>query len=113
MSTTETLRGYRRHALLTKELRDQLPPLYSQDGKGMKATAYAKFFSPYSGWTAYATEFDGEDTFFGLIEGQESELGYFSYSELQSAAGMGGKLPLIERDLHWEPRTLEEAARDR
>ena len=29
--------------LLTKELQKKLPPLYSQDGKGDDAIAYAKF----------------------------------------------------------------------
>jgi hypothetical protein len=94
--------------LLPDEIRKKLPPLYSQDGKGGKAVAYAKFFSPSSNWTFYATEFDGEDTFFGLVEGFEKELGYFSLSELESARGPMG-LP-IERDLHWQPKTLEEIA---
>jgi hypothetical protein len=94
--------------LLTDEIRKILPPLYSQDGKGGKAIAYAKFFSPSSNWTFYATEFDGEDIFFGLVEGFEKELGYFSLSELETARGPMG-LP-IERDLHWQPKTLEEIA---
>jgi len=94
--------------ILPDEIRKKLPPLYSQDGKGGKAVAYAKFFSPSSNWTFYATEFDGEDTFFGLVEGFEKELGYFSLSELESARGPMG-LP-IERDLHWQPKTLEEIA---
>jgi hypothetical protein len=94
--------------LLTEEIRKQLPPLYSQDGKGGKAIAYAKFFSPSSNWTFYATEFDGEDTFFGLVEGFEKELGYFSLSELESVRGPMG-LP-IERDLYWQPKMLEEIA---
>lgn len=94
--------------LLTEAIRKKLPPLYSQDGKGGKAIAYVKFFSPSSNWTFYATEFDGEDTFFGLVEGLEKELGYFSLSELESARGPMG-LP-IERDLHWQPKTLEEIA---
>ena len=34
--------------LLTKELRRKLPPLYSQDGKGGKAIAYLKLFTPSS-----------------------------------------------------------------
>jgi len=94
--------------LLPDEIRKKLPPLYSQDGKGGKAIAYAKFFSPSSNWTFYVTKFDGEDTFFGLVEGFEKELGYFSLSELESAKGPMG-LP-IERDLYWQPKTLEEIA---
>ena len=30
-------------------------PLYSQDGKGNKAVAYAKIFNPYGGQTWYLT----------------------------------------------------------
>ena len=97
-----------RMQLLTKEIRKHLPPLGSQDGKVGKAVAHVKFFTPDSSWTWYATEFDGQDMFFGLVEGQEKELGYFSLSELQNARGPMG-LP-IERDLHWTPKTLAEIA---
>jgi hypothetical protein len=96
------LRG---HALLTEELRKQLPPLDAQESKGEKAIAYVKFFTPDSNWTWYATEFDGNDIFFGLVFGFESELGYFSLSELESVRGPLG-LP-IERDLHFEPKNLK------
>ena len=41
--------------LLTKELRKKLPPLYSQDGKGGKAVAYLKLFTPSSSWSWYIT----------------------------------------------------------
>jgi hypothetical protein len=104
--------------LLTKEIRRRLPPLYSQDGKGGKAVAHAKFFAPDTGaWTWYCTEGspvtddEGREIdfqFFGLVEGLDKELGYFSLAELEGARGPMG-LP-IERDLHWHPRTLEEIA---
>ena len=94
--------------LLTQEIRRQLPPLYSQEDKGGKAIVYVKFFTPDSNWTWLITEFDGEDTFFGLVEGHEKELGYFSLKELESVRGPMG-LP-IERDLYWKPKTLEEIA---
>ena len=94
--------------LLTKEIRKKLPPLYLQEGKGGKAVALVKYFSPSSSWTWYASEFDGEDTFFGLVDGHCKELGYFSLSELESVNGPMG-LP-IERDLYWQPKTLEEIA---
>ena len=94
--------------LLTKELRKKLPALYSQEELGGKAIAYAKFFTPDSNWSFWPTEFDGQDTFFGLVEGQFKEVGYFSLSELESARGHLG-LP-IERDRHWEPKTLEVIA---
>ena len=94
--------------LLTEEIRKKLPKLYEQDGKGGDAIVYLKMFCPDSDWTFYATEFDGEDMFFGLVHGFEKELGYFSLKELQSVKGPLG-LP-IERDLYWKPKTLREIA---
>ena len=94
--------------LLTQEIRKKLPKLYEQDGKGGDAIVYLKMFCPDSDWTFFATEFDGEDMFFGLVEGHEKELGYFSLAELQKVKGPLG-LP-IERDLYWQPQTLREIA---
>ena len=68
--------------LLTKELRNKLPPLYANETKGTDALAIVKFFTPDSSWTWYASEFDGQDTFFGLVDGFEQGLGYFSLKEL-------------------------------
>jgi hypothetical protein len=92
--------------LLTQEVKKQLPVLYSQEEKGLDALAVVKFFTPDSNWTWYATEFDGEDLFFGLVDGFEKELGYFRLSELQSVKGALG-LP-IERDRFFNPKTLKE-----
>ncbi len=94
--------------LMTEEVRKQIPPLDSQDGLGGKAIAYVKYFTPDAGWTFYATEFDGRDTFFGLVDGTYNELGYFSLSERKSVRGPMN-LP-IERDLYWQPKKLEEIA---
>jgi len=103
--------------LLPKEIREQLPPLYSQDGKGGKAVVYVKYFTPSSSWTWFATEGEpvldesGKEVdfkFFGLVEGHEKELGYFVLSELEEVCGPMG-LP-IERDLHFKPKMLEEIA---
>jgi hypothetical protein len=92
--------------LLTKAIEKKLPALYSTDGQGDDAVAQVKFFALGSSWTWYATEFDGEDTFFGLVEGFETELGTFSLKELESVKFLG--IQGIERDLHWEPRKLSE-----
>jgi hypothetical protein len=92
--------------LLDQETREKLPPLYSEEKLGLDALAQVKFFTPDSNWTWYASEFDGEDIFFGLVSGFEIELGYFSLKELQEALGLLG-LP-IERDLHFEPKSLKE-----
>ena len=103
--------------LLTKEIRKKLPPLYAQDGKGGKAVAYVKFFTPSSSWTWWATEGssikdeNGKEIdfhFFGLVDGHCKELGYFSLKELEEVTGPMG-LP-IERDLYWQLKTLEEIA---
>jgi hypothetical protein len=92
--------------LLDKSSREKLPQLYSGEKKGLDAMAQVKFFTPDSNWTWYASEFDGEDLFLGLVDGLELELGYFSLKELKGIHGPLG-LP-IERDLHYEPKTLRE-----
>jgi hypothetical protein len=92
--------------LMDENIRQSLPELYSQEEKGLEVQAKVKYFTPDSNWTWYATEFDGKDTFFGLVNGFELELGYFTLSELQQACGPKG-LP-IERDLFFEPKTLKE-----
>jgi exonuclease III len=113
-TANDKIRGMK---LLTEEIRRNLPPLYAQDGKGGKAVAYVKFFTPSSSWTWWATEGspikdeNGNEIdfhFFGLVEGQFKELGYFSLKELEEVRGPMG-LP-IERDLYWQPKALEEIA---
>ena len=92
--------------LLTKEITNNIPELYAQEKKGDEAIAYIKYFCPWNNWTWFVTEYDGEDTFFGLVCGHETELGYFTLSELQSVQGpMGLK---IERDTYFKPKTLKE-----
>ena len=90
--------------MLPQELKDQLPNLYENEDYGLEAKALVKFFTPDSNWTWYASEFDGEDIFFGLVSGFEVELGYFSLSELEGVRGPM-RLP-IERDLYFKPITL-------
>ena len=41
--------------LLTDELRQQLPPLYAQDG-ATDHMVYAKFFTPDANWTWFVME---------------------------------------------------------
>ena len=112
----DKLRGMK---LLPKEIREQLPPLYSQDGKGGKAVVYVKYFTPSSNWTWLCTEgepvlsdtgVENDFKFFGLVFGHEREFGYFLLSELEEVRGPMG-LP-IERDLYFKPKTLEEIAPD-
>lgn len=95
-----------RRKLLNQEFRARIPQLYSTEEKRLNAQAQVKFFSPDSGWVWYAAEFDGEDLLYGLVIGNEIELGYFSLHELESAKGAMG-LP-IELDSAYEPKTLRE-----
>jgi len=97
--------------LLTKELENQIPPLRTQEEKGMDAVVYAKFFTPDSNWTWYITEYDPADRlFFGYVIGLENEFGYFSLDELESVKGPLG-LP-IERDLYFMPKPLSEIVKN-
>ena len=110
----------RKQQLLTDEIRARLPKLYENEAMGLRALAQVKFFTPDSDWTWYASEgapvdedglFDTDKKkvdflFFGLVSGFAVEVGYFSLSELEAARGPWG-LP-IERDEHFQPKTLEE-----
>lgn len=91
--------------LLTQEILKKLPKMYSSENE-KDPMVWSKFFTPDSNWTWYIMEFDGIDTFFGLVDGFEKELGYFSLKELQSIRGHLG-LP-IERDMYFKPCRLSE-----
>lgn len=94
--------------LLTAEIKAKLPKLYSQENV-KDPTCVVKFFCPWNQWTWFAIEGeerDGDFLFFGMVHGQEKELGYFVLSELESVRGPGGLG--IERDLHWTPRPLSK-----
>lgn len=100
--------------------KDQLPPLYSNEGVGMAQLAVLKFFTPDGSWTWYASEGSPVDAdgyydtdapkvdfmFFGLVDGLDMEMGYFSLAELESVHGPLG-LP-IERDLHFKSTPISE-----
>lgn len=86
--------------LLTKEIEGKLPKLYSQEHiKNPKIVV--KFFHPMSSYTWYVTEGerqkdeDRDWLFFGLVNGHEKELGYFTLKQLEGVEIRGLK---IERD---------------
>ena len=92
--------------LLTKELIEKIPPLYNQDGKGVNAIAYIKLFTPDSNFTWYITEFDPETkNCFGLVDGFEKELGYFSLTEIEEIKGPLGLE--VERDVSFHQTKLK------
>jgi len=93
--------------LMTKAILNKIPKLYAQDGKGLEAICYAKFFTPYSNWTWYATEFCPEEgKFFGYVIGQYKEMGYFMLSDLENLTMHG--LKGVERDMYFDPKPLKE-----
>ena len=100
-----------RQKLLTKAILKKFEqyPLYSQDGE-KDPVVVCKFFNPSGAGTWLATEYDGEDRFFGAVNlGFQCgwELGYFSKSELESVkCGFG---LYIERDIHFSPMPLSKA----
>jgi Protein of unknown function (DUF2958) len=91
--------------LLPEELKKKLPPLYATE-QDKDPIVWVKFFTPWTNWTWYVTEYDGDDTFFGWVEGYEHEFGYFSLSELENVKGPWGLK--IERDLYFTPCRLSE-----
>ncbi len=94
--------------LLTQALRKQLPRFGATSSQS-DPIAICKFFTPDSSWTWYAMDWDGEDTFYGLVQGFEEEFGTFSLSELQSSTGPLGLH--IERDLYFKPTPVSKLMR--
>lgn len=85
----------------------QLPPFKAQDGLGGDAVAHVKFFTPDAGWTWYLTEYNPTTCEgFGLVVGNETELGYFSLIEVGDLRGPLG-LP-VERDVWFDPTKLRD-----
>ena len=106
--------GSRGHKLMTKEIGEKIPAVgANEDVEDYDSVlAPAKLFSPYNGWRWYITEWDAETgTCFGLVEGFETELGYFDLTELAEAT-LFGSVPAVERDLYWKPTSLGEIKRE-
>lgn len=102
MKIKEPLEGMRKHKLMTQELRKKIPKLCSQE-KTNNPMIHAKFFCPYSSYTLYVSEFDGEDIMFGYVTGVDfPEWGCSSLNELAEANRNG--LPLFERDRYFTPK---------
>lgn len=105
--TWRDIRNGRKHKLITRELERKIPPLGSSDKVADidEMPVHVKLFCPYSEWTWYIAELDPETgTCFGLVDGPESEVGYFDLADLAKATL--GYLPAVERDLYWMPKTI-------
>ena len=100
--------------LLTKEIIAKLKksPFYSTEKQDV-APVIVKYFAPWTNWTWFvleATQEDGEWMFFGLVQGHETELGYFSLAELQSVTGPFGLR--IERDLYLSDCVVDKTSNE-
>jgi hypothetical protein len=70
--------------LIPEEIKHSLPKLYSQESEE-DTMIYLKFFNPAENGTWYLIEYEPKNELaFGYCVTQESELGYFSISELES-----------------------------
>lgn len=87
-----------------EDLLNSLPPF----GQAEHQTAYTKaVYTPHSDWVWYPTEYDPEtEECFGLVDGWELEVGYFSIKEIEEALG---KVQCLEID----PITYEEIEQNR
>ena len=98
--------------LMTKEIlrKAKKTPLYSTEDAKFPKDVLVKYFFPAGRWTWYATEYDGDDTFFGYvvsgIDPAYDEWGYFSLSELKKQTGMFGLK--VERDMFFENRQIDQ-----
>ena len=66
-----------------------LPALYDTENE-KDPLVRGKFFHPWFNWCWYPIEFDGKETFFGYVDGDDQELGYFSLYDLISVQYYGG-----------------------
>ena len=96
--------------LIPNDLSITIPDLYSTEDE-KDPLCYIKLFMPDTWWTWYITELSIEDndTCFGYVVGLESELGYFSLSEIEAVKGQLGLL--VERDLGFTPTRLSTVKR--
>ena len=93
--------------LMTKEIEKRFAKVGSQEDKGDDAIIIAKFFTPFSSWTWFATEYNPDTKlFFGLVDGLEVELGYFSLDEFE--AMNKSAVPILERDRWFSECTIAD-----
>lgn len=91
--------------MMTKEIEKRIPGMGETEKIGKDARVHVKFFSPWTGWTWYGTEYDPvERRFFGYVKGDYPEYGYFSLDELSSVEAFPG-VPAVERDKQWNSKT--------
>lgn len=105
--------------LLPPEIAATLPEIGAQDGLGDDAIVHVHLFGPAGDWWITESDDTGAEAFgFVRLSGMPdcAELGTIWVPELQGLVNsefLGKRDPrfLIERDLHWHPKTLGEIKR--
>ena len=93
--------------ILTKALLKKLPNIGDNEKNNKEHIAHVKLFGG-SSWTWYITEYDPiQNLCFGLVDGFEKELGYFSLTELLELKFPPFGLPIV-RDMWFESTPIEE-----
>ena len=92
--------------LIPISILENIPDLYETE-RSLNPLCQIKLFTPTSifSWFIIEISKNDMDTCYGLVEGFESELGYFSLKELENikgALGLG-----VERDISFKPTALE------
>lgn len=92
--------------LMPEDLAEVIPlPGATQDEDD--PVAQVKLFMPYTAWTWYITEYDRSNRMcFGLVVGDERELGYFSLEQLEEIRGLCGVR--VKRDSSFQPQPVSE-----
>jgi len=87
---------------------DKLPTI-AEASRRPDPPALVKLFDPTSQWTWFIAGYNPESRCaYGVVVGNEREIGDFDMEELVNLRGRFG-LP-IERDLWWEPKPLSQCS---
>ena len=94
--------------LMTKEITHKAQEQYPLGSDMDNQFIVAKFFDPCGTWSWYLMNQDPDDSdyLWGIVKGNEIEVGSFSLSELQNYKGSLGIG--IERDLYFMPINATE-----
>lgn len=98
--------------LLPEKSAKRIPALGSNQSILLEdKTALVKFLCPDLSWRWYIIEYDGDNTFFGIVmAGEQAIAGQFTLSELESLEfpGSDNDESGVEFDEHFRPTTLRE-----
>src|SRR5438552_2611261 len=91
--------------LMTQALRAQLPALNAtHETHSLDKIIQVSYVLPDSFWYWYPIEFDGKDTFFGLVVAAVVEFDTFHLGELHAVRGPWGLS--VERDIGFTPTAV-------